>query len=128
MTIHPLSCLAACALIVGTIGCDKITSSTKPSPTREEKAKNIGDQYVRGVLGTGNNAKGTIGVAAITKAIQMYQVEKGANPPSLTALHARSTAAGEDPREVGAHGLACPSLLDRARRARHVGALSCGPL
>ncbi len=87
MTIKNLSCLAACALILGAVGCDQIAKSTKPSESQEQKSKNLGDQYVRGILGTGNNAKGTIGVVAIQKAVQMYQVEKGKNPASLAALH-----------------------------------------
>ena len=81
-----LTFLATIGLLLGAAGCDKMAKSTKAPESQEEKARNIGDKYVRGVLGTGNNAKGTVEIVAITKAIQMYQAEKGSNPPSLAAL------------------------------------------
>ncbi len=62
-------------------------------------------------------------LSAVSWRLQVLATER-----FMTALLARSSATGENPSEVGGHGLDCPSLLDRAHRARHVGALSSGPL
>lgn len=70
-----------------TVGCKPRAEGDKPKPRDlEAESRNVGDRYVRGVLGAGNSAKGTVGLTSIQKAIQMYKIQHGKNPKSIDEL------------------------------------------
>ena len=51
-----------------------------------EPRQTVGDKYIRGTLGVGQNALGSVGTSAITQAISRFQAEHGRNPNSLAEL------------------------------------------
>jgi hypothetical protein len=71
-----------------TLGCGQRDTGEAEEPPQdvEAQSRNIGDQYVRGILGAGNKAQGTVAVTSIEKAVEMYRLQNGRNPPSLDAL------------------------------------------
>ena len=73
-------CLSS-ILTVSLIGC-------KPKAADAEKEPYQGppEQYIRGALGAGENAKGTLGTMAIQKGIDMFQLQNGRFPASLQEL------------------------------------------
>ena len=78
--------LAALAVCIGCVGCgvqDRKPREQKP----KEQNRNIGDRYVRGTLGAGQKAQETVGLMAINKAVNMYQLQHGKNPASLQELN-----------------------------------------
>jgi hypothetical protein len=71
-----------------TLGCSQRDAGEAEEPAQdvEAQSRNIGDQYVRGILGAGNKAQGTVAITSIEKAVEMYQLQHGKNPPSLDTL------------------------------------------
>lgn len=70
------SVVAACLLSTGCGGSS--SSGNKP--------RNIGDEYVRGVLTQRSHAQSIVGVAAFNQAIQLFHVQHGRYPASLQEL------------------------------------------
>jgi hypothetical protein len=89
MTLIRPSLVCALAAISAAVmlGCGRpAEDGGEPAQDLEAESRNIGDRYVRGVLGAGNQAQGTVGVTSVNKAIEMYHLQHNKNPPSLDAL------------------------------------------
>ena len=72
-------------MLVGVAGCKPAASSERreevgPSPITAPA------DYVNASFQAGEKAKGTVGLMALNKAVSMYRMQKGANPPSLEVL------------------------------------------
>lgn len=61
------------------IGC-------KPAEEKTERYQGPPEQYIRASLGAGENAKATLGIIAIQKAIDMFQLQNGRFPSSLAEV------------------------------------------
>ena len=71
---------------IALVSCTLCASCSVEKKAEKKRPPNVGDQYVRGVLGAGQRAQATVGLMAIEKGIMAYQTQYGKNPSSLQEL------------------------------------------
>lgn len=87
--------VSGCLALAAVAGC-------KPAgEARPERRQGPPEQYIRASLGAGESAKATMGLIAIRKAIQMYQVQNSRVPASLEQLHQEGFLPEVPPAPVG---------------------------